>query len=268
MIDTIEFNQSRARKISEYITVFCSEEINPSELPNTLLDDYVQSYDIAMSRLSEVLIPDEDCKVDIYITTCKSDLKALLGDFFVGEIGSRLGFVSSGIYIAYFSEDELQKVKAGKIRNNLNGLCHEFIHILLPSYVMSDNIKVSHYLTSIFKEGISVILSNQIKKHDEINNEVCIRNILNNGINSFSNNIIEENFAYQYVAELVRRTDILLSKNLGNNSTPNLFSLLHFIKDRVNISENNIFNNLRVELGIDVSQVERELRIEWGMSEI
>jgi len=268
------------------LEIYYTPEIKESDLKPYYFPHYIGVYLMSNYRLSNLKkeiesISDIDSKeVKMFLTTDKVLYKKILHDkemFWVQDsnLKQKFGFVSRGINILYIDYEVLTKYLPPR-SNELDSLCHEFTHILLPQYLGMDREEYNRYWNNIFKEGFAVLLNNQYKYIFNMRKDiqdikdidfkkVSVKYLKEKGFFTIDNRFVTENFEYQYCATIVKKTDELISRKKGEESGRPLKGLFSYIlnkQDRGERMEEDLFK----DFGIDIKDVEEDVRRDLDIS--
>lgn len=181
-------------------------------------------------------------------------------------VEEHLGFVVDGIYLNYYSSESLSRyTKASEVR--LDDLSHEFTHGLISQF-LGDN--VESYWDDVIAEGFTIVLNNQFQgieylvkelRQKVVPNltEITYGHLLNGGFFAVDQRVVRESFAYQCAAALVSLIDEEIRKREAYKSETSLRGVFKFIADNIG-SGNNLVEDLRVKLRINIDEIEEQLR--------
>jgi len=260
------------------LKIYYTSEIKESDLKPYYFSHYIEAYLLSNFRLS-ILKQDLDRisdinekRVKVFLTTDKELYRNVLkeeGMFWVKELKQKFGFVSKDINIIHIDYEVLTKYLPPR-SSELDSLCHEFTHILLPQYLDMKWEEFNRYWNNIFHEGFAVLLNKQYKyiyniKKDIDNNEniefgkINMEYLSKKGFFTVDNRFITQNFEYQYCASIVKKIDDLIRKEKEYKNKRPLGGLFFYIlskKDKGICIEDDLLG----DFGIDIKVIEEELR--------
>lgn len=267
------------------LEIYYTSEIKESDLEPYYFSHYIEAYLLSNYRLSNLKysidkISDIDTKeVRVFITTNKELYKEILEDegmFWVKDrnLKQKFGFVSGDINVTYIDYEVLTKYLPPR-SFELDSLCHEFTHILLPRYLDMEWEEYNRYWNNIFDEGFAVLLNNQYKdifnmKKDIQNikdidfSKIDIKYLRENGFFTIDDRFVTENFEYQYCASIVKRIDSIIRKDEEYSSEISLKGIFSYILNKKYKGE-SIEQDLREDFGISITSLEEELRVELNI---
>ncbi|KUK76985.1 MAG: hypothetical protein XD93_0606 [candidate division WS6 bacterium 34_10] len=268
------------------LEIYFTSEIKESDLKPYYFSHYIEAYLLSNYRLSNLKreidnISNIDSKeIKIFLTTDKGVYQEILQDEGMmwvedSNLKQKFGFVSRDINVIYIDYKVLTKYLPPQ-SYELDSLCHEFTHILLPQYLDMDWEKYNRYWNNIFDEGFAVLLNKQYKyifnMRKDIQNikdidfrEISIKYLKENGFFTIDNRFVTENFEYQYCASIVKRIDELIIREQGEKNTKPLKGLFSYILNKEDKGK-SVEEDLLKDFGIDIKDIEEELRRDLDMS--
>ena len=259
------------------LEVYFTSEISEKDLKPYQFNHYKEAYILANFRLSSLdgIKDIGSKKVKIFLTTDNGLYKDILKDSGMNwvtdkDLVQRFGFVSEGMYIGYIDSKVLLRYLPPR-SSQLDSLCHEFTHILLPQYLGLDRDVYNGYWNREFDEGFAVLLNSQFGylynlKKDYIPkfDIISIKYLKENGFFTVDGRFVDKNFEYQYCALVVSRIDEVVREHEGYMSEIPLSGIYGFMKENGS-SGRDIETDLKDLLGIDVLDIERGVREEVGI---
>ena len=259
-------------------------EIKESDLKPYYFLHYIEAYLLSNFRLS-ILKRDlnrisdiNEKRVKVFLTADKEFYRDILkeeGMFWVKELKQKFGFVSKDINIIHIDYEVLTKYLPPR-SSELDSLCHEFTHILVPQYLDMKWEEFNRYWNNIYDEGFAVLLNKQYKyicniRKDIKNKEnmefskINIEYLSKNGFFTVDDRFVTENFEYQYCASIVKKTDDLIRKEKEYKNKRPLGGLFSYILNKEDKGE-CIEDDLLEDFGIDIKVVEEGLRKDLNLS--
>ncbi len=267
------------------LKIYYTSEIKESDLIPYYFSHYIEAYLLSNYRLSYLKgeidkISNIDSKeVKIFLTTDKGLYKEILQDeemFWVQDrnLEQKFGFVSRDINIIYIDYEILTKYLPPR-SYELDSLCHEFTHILLPQFLNMDWEEYNGYWNNIFDEGFAVLLNKQYKyifnmKKDIQNikeidfSKISIKYLREKGFFTIDDRFVTENFEYQYCATVVKRVDEIIRKDERYGSETTLRGIFSYILNKEGKGE-CLEIDLKKDFDIDINNIEQKLRRDLGI---
>ena|GEM_PF-2922469 len=268
------------------LKIYYTSEIKESDLKPYYFPHYIEAYLLSNYRLSNLKkeidnISNIDSKeVKIFLTTNKGLYKEILQDEGMlwvqdSDLKQKFGFVSRDINIIYIDYKVLTKYLPPR-SFELDSLCHEFTHILLPQYLNMAWEEYNRYWNNIFDEGFAVLLNKQYKyifnMRKDIQNikdidfrKISIKYLKENGFFTIDDRFVTENFEYQYCASIVKRMDELIAREQEEKNLKPLKGLFSYILNKEDRGK-SIEEDLLKDFGIDIKNVEEEVRLDLDIS--
>ena len=268
------------------LEIYYTSEIKESDLKPYYFPHYIEAYLLSNYRLSNLKkeidnISNIDSKeVKIFLTTNKSLYQEILQDEGMlwvqdSDLKQKFGFVSRDINIIYIDYKVLTKYLPPR-SYELDSLCHEFTHILLPQYLDMDREEYNRYWNNIFDEGFAVLLNKQYKyifnmRKDILNikdidfRKISIKYLEENGFFTIDDRFVTENYEYQYCASIVKRIDELIAREQEEKNLKPLKGIFSYILNKEDKGK-SIEDDLLKDFGIDIKNIEVEVRRDLDMS--
>ena len=268
------------------LRIYYTSEIKESDLKPYYFPYYIEAYLLSNYRLSNLKIKIDNIsnidskEVKIFLTTNKDLYKEILQDEGMlwvqdSDLKQKFGFVSRDINVIYIDYKVLTKYLPPR-SYELDSLCHEFTHILLPQYLDMVWEEYNRYWNNIFDEGFAVLLNKQYKyifnMRKDIQNikdidfrKISIKYLKENGFFTIDDRFVTENFEYQYCASIVKRIDELIAREQVKKNLEPLKGLFSYILNKENKGK-SIEEDLLKDFGIDIKDIEEEVRRDLDMS--
>lgn len=264
------------------LKLYFTSEISEKDLKPYYFNHYIEAYILSNFRLSTLSgsldgINDiKEKKVEVFLTSNKvlyQDILKQEGMLWV-KLKQKFGFVLYSINICYIDHEVLTRYLPPR-SFELDSMCHEFTHILLPQYLNMNREEFSKYWNRLFDEGFAVLLNKQyrytfnMQKDLESNakynlQKISLEYLRKNGLFKLDDRFVDENFGYQYCASIVKSIDDRIREEEGYISKIPLSGIFTYLSRQERKGE-SVEEDLRKDFNIIIKDIERNLRAELSM---